>query len=235
MKRTWIVSLATAALLVGQSAFADHDKDCKGTHGTISAKSDNSITVNGKMYTLEPGATVTRENGSTVGVTGVKVGDKVCLDTASSDSKQVAKLMVLDRNAAVSASTKSGEVAYADKLNEVERKAHEAMCKGHHGTITDKTAQSISVDGKTYALKINTPVNKQEEPLLPKTVKVGDRVCFDLKEAADGSQQIAKLMAIDEETDKTRVRDKDTGADVKIKKDSDKIEVNTPDHKIEVK
>src|SRR6185369_7291835 len=146
MKRTWIVSLAAAALLVGPSAFADHDKDCKGTHGTVSAKTDTSITVNGKSYTLDSGVKVSKENGSAVGLTDVKVGDKVCLDTASKDSKQVAKIMVLDRTA-ISTSGRA-DVTYAEKLNAVEQKAHEAMCKGHHGTVTDKTAHSISIDGK---------------------------------------------------------------------------------------
>jgi hypothetical protein len=113
------------------------------------------------------------------------------------------------------------------KISEAQRKTHEKICQGHHGTVTSKTDSSITVDGKTYALTVDTRVNKQEEPLLPKTVKVGDTVCFTTEKAADGSQQIAKLIAIDKD-EKVRVREKDSDS-------PGKVEVETPNRKIEVK
>jgi hypothetical protein len=115
--------------------------------------------------------------------------------------------------------TKGGKIA------EAQRKTHEKICQGHHGTVTAKTDTSITVDSKTYALTADTRVNKQEEPLLPKTVKVGDTVCFTTEKASDGSQQIAKLIAIDKD-EKVRVREKDSDG---------KVEVETPSKKIEIK
>ena len=216
------------------SAYADHDKECKAKHGTVSAKTDNSITVDGKTYNLDANTTVSTHSGTTANLASVKVGDKVCVETGTGESKQVSKVVVMDKNAKIASSDGSRVRA---KMSDLDRKTHEKICKGHHGTISDKTANTLTIDGKEYAFKINTPVNKQEEPLLPKTVKVGDRVCFDLKEAADGTRQIAKMIAIDDEADKARVREKESDSDTKLKVKSspNKVEVETPDKKVEVK
>lgn len=118
----------------------------------------------------------------------------------------------------------------SDKTAEAKRKAHEKICQGHHGNVTAKTDTTITIDDKTYALTADTKVNKQEEPLLLKTVKVGDTVCFTTQKAADGSQQISKLIAIDKD-EKVRVREKESDSS-----DSpSKVEVETPNKKIEVK
>ena len=114
------------------------------------------------------------------------------------------------------------------KVAEVQRKTHESICKGNHGTVTAKSDTAITIDGKAYALTADTKVNKQEEALLPKTVKVGDSVCFVTQDAADGSKQISKLIAIDKDTDKVRVRENDSDS-------PSKVEVETPNKKIEVK
>ena len=95
--------------------------------------------------------------------------------------------------------------------------------------VTAKTDTSVTIDGKMYALTADTKVNKQEEPLLLKTVKVGDKVCFTTEKAADGTQQIAKLMAVGDE-DKVQVREKEVDVD-----SPSKVEVETPNKKIEVK
>lgn len=215
------------------AAYANHDKDCKSTHGTVSAKGDNSVTVNGKTFNLDSSTSITKEDGGTASLASINAGDKVCIQTSSSDSKEASKVVVLNdeskgrpdeaTGAASGSSTDKGN--YADTLSAAQQKVHEEMCEGHHGRITDKTANSLTIDGKIYALKINTPVNKQEEPLLPKTVKVGDRVCYDLKKAADGSKQISRLIAIDRASDeKMRVREKESDSDdlkngVDVKKD----------------
>ena len=112
-----------------------------------------------------------------------------------------------------------------DKIAEANHKTHEKICQGNHGTVTAKTDTSVTIDGKTYALTMDTKVNKQEEPLLLKTVKVGDNVCFVTEKAADGSPQISKLIAIDKD-EKVRVRDRQN--------DSPSKEVETP-NKNEVK
>jgi hypothetical protein len=116
----------------------------------------------------------------------------------------------------------------SDKVSELNRKTHEKICQGNHGTVTTKTDNSVTIDGKQYALTVDTRVNKQEEPLLPKTVKSGDTVCFTTEKASDGSQQIAQLIAIPKDTEKVRVREKESDS-------PSKVEVETPDKKIEVK
>jgi len=97
-----------------------------------------------------------------------------------------------------------------DKVSELNRKTHEKICQGNHGTVSAKTDNSITVDGKQYALTADARVNKQGEPLLTKTVKSGDTVCFTTEKAADGSQQIAQLIAIPKDAEKVRVREKES-------------------------
>ena len=116
----------------------------------------------------------------------------------------------------------------SDKLSELNRKTHEKICQGKHGTVTSKTDNSVTIDGKQYALTIDTRVNKQEEALLTKTLKSGDTVCFTTEKAADGSQQVAQLIAIPKDTEKVRVREKESDS-------PSKVEVETPNKKIEVK
>jgi hypothetical protein len=123
---------------------------------------------------------------------------------------------------------KEVKVEAKDKISEANQKTHEKICQGNHGTVTSKTDNSITVDGKQYALTLDTRVNKQEEPLLPKTVKVGDHVCFRTQKAADGSMQISQLIAVPQDTEKVRVREKEDGS-------PSKVEVETPEKKIEVK
>ncbi|HMJ91631.1 MAG TPA: DUF5666 domain-containing protein, partial [Candidatus Acidoferrum sp.] len=177
MKRLSItISVVLSALVLGVvPAYADHDKDCKdGKHGTVTARTDTSITVDGKTYNTAA-ASITGEKDSAA-VSTVKVGDKVCVLTSSANSMDASKIMVLNQGKGSSPSSAStgegGEKGYAT-MSDLDRKAHEKMCKGKHGTITDKTANSLTIDGKQYAFKINTPVNKQEEALLSKTTKVG--------------------------------------------------------------
>ncbi len=114
-----------------------------------------------------------------------------------------------------------------DKVSEANQKTHEKICQGHHGTITAKSDSSVTIDGKQYALTADTQVNKQGEALISKSSKVGDTVCFTTEKAADGSMQISKLIAIDKD-EKVRVREKELDS-------PGKIEVETPDKKIEVK
>jgi hypothetical protein len=95
-----------------------------------------------------------------------------------------------------------------NKLAEANRKTHEKICQGHHGTVTAKSDNSITIDGKRYAYTADTRVNKQEEALISKTTKVGDHVCFTTEKAADGSEQVAQVIMVDKD-EKVRVRDKD--------------------------
>ncbi|HEY0549428.1 MAG TPA: hypothetical protein VGF13_07465, partial [Verrucomicrobiae bacterium] len=53
-----------------------------------------------------------------------------------------------------------------NKGAEANRKTHEKLCQGHHGTITAKSDSSVTIDGKQYALTADTQVNKQGEALI---------------------------------------------------------------------
>lgn len=109
----------------------------------------------------------------------------------------------------------------SDKASDLTRKTHEKICQGNHGTVTSKSDNSVTIDGKQYALTADTRVNKQEEALLTKAIKSGDTVCFTTEKASDGSQQIAQLIAIPKDTDKVRVREKQSDS-------PDKVDVETP-------
>ena len=114
-----------------------------------------------------------------------------------------------------------------DKVAEANQKTHEKICQGHHGTITAKSDSTMTIDGKQYALTADTQTTKQGEALISKSSKVGDTVCFTTEKATDGSMQISRLIAIDKD-EKVRVRDKELDT-------PNKVEVETPNKKIEVK
>jgi hypothetical protein len=115
----------------------------------------------------------------------------------------------------------------SDKVAETNKKTHEKICEGHHGTVTAKTDNTVTIDGQQYAMKVGTPVNKQEDSTLLKGVKVGDTVCYTTQKAADGSQQISQIIGIAKD-EKVRVREKESDS-------PSKVEVETPNKKIEVK
>jgi hypothetical protein len=138
-----------------------------------------------------------------------------------------AALLIVPSSARAADDDKDVKVKAGDKTAEAQQKTHEKICQGHHGTVTAKSDNSITIDGKQYALTADTQVNKQGEALLSKTAKVGDTVCFTTQKAADGSMQISKIIAIDKD-EKVRVREKENDS-------LGKGEVETPEKKDEVK
>ncbi len=114
-----------------------------------------------------------------------------------------------------------------NKVAEANRKTHEKICQGNHGAITAKSDSTLTIDGKQYALTADAKETKGGESLISKTSKVGDTVCFTTQKATDGSMQISKMIAIDKD-EKVRVREKELDS-------PDKVEVETPNKKIEVK
>lgn len=114
-----------------------------------------------------------------------------------------------------------------NKVAEANQKTHEKICQGNHGSITAKSDSTLTIDGKQYALTADAKETKGGESLISKASKVGDTVCFTTQKAADGSMQISKMIAIDKD-EKVRVRDRELDA-------PNKIEVETPDKKLEVK
>jgi hypothetical protein len=115
-----------------------------------------------------------------------------------------------------------------NKVAEANREAHQAMCKGKHGKVTDKTDSTVTIDGKRHAMTLDARVTKQDEVIKLKNIAVGDTVCYTTQEAADGTQQVAKIMEIDP-NDKVRVREKETDTDTDVK-----VETPGKDKKIEV-
>ncbi|HTD68587.1 MAG TPA: hypothetical protein VK846_18855 [Candidatus Limnocylindria bacterium] len=113
-----------------------------------------------------------------------------------------------------------------NKITEANRKTHEKICQGHHGTVTAKTDNSVTINDKQYAMTADAQVNKQGEPVLLKTLKTGDFVCFTTQKAADGSSQISQVIALDNDQ-KVRVREREGSSPSK--------EVETPNKKNDVK
>src|SRR6185436_10030611 len=135
------------------------------------------------------------KDGNTTALANVNVGDKVCIETktaaakTASDQRLVARVVVLNKDEA--AGFDRGDRSYArDKTSDSQREAHKRICQGHHGTVTAKTDNSVTIEGKTYAMSAGTRVIKGSDAAVAlKKVTVGDTVCFDTQAAADGSQQ----------------------------------------------
>lgn len=113
-----------------------------------------------------------------------------------------------------------------EKIAEANRKTHEKICQGHHGTVSAKADNSITIDGKRYAYTADTRTVKGGGALISKTVKVGDHVCFTTEKAADGSDQVAQVIMVDKD-EKVRVRDRELDSPSKVDE--------TPNKKNEVK
>jgi hypothetical protein len=199
----------------------------------VSAKTDNSITVEGKTYTLDRGAKVMKDGNTTALAKrqrrrqGLHRNEKQRRPRRRPISGWYQRVVVLNKDEA--AGVDRGDRSYArDKTSDSQREAHERICQGHHGTVTAKTDNSVTIEGKTYAMSADTRVIKGSDAAVTlKKVTVGDTVCFDTQAAADGSQQVTALMTINKD-EKVRVREKDSDS-------PGKGEVETPNKKDEAK
>lgn len=113
-------------------------------------------------------------------------------------------------------------------LSEANRETHQKICEGNHGKVTAKTDNNVTIDGKRYALTADARVQRGNGAVLLRGVEVGDTLCFTTQKAADGTMQISQLMAVPADTEKVRVREKENDS-------PNKVEVETPNKKIEVK
>ena len=107
---------------------------------------------------------------------------------------------------------------------------HDKDCKGVHGKVTKKSDTTITVDDKSYAMTAASKITKDGKAVELTKVKIGESVCLNTKEAADGSQQVASLLVLDkadaDSTGKARVRgkvdDSDKSKDRDLNRDKNK-------------
>ena len=76
-----------------------HEKICQGHHGTLTAKSDSSVTIDGKQYALTADTKTTKQGEALISKSS-KVGDTVCFTTekAADGSMQISKLIAIDKD-----------------------------------------------------------------------------------------------------------------------------------------
>lgn len=103
-----------------------HEKICQGNHGAITAKSDHSITIDGKQYALTADTKTTKQGEALISKSS-KVGDTVCFTTekAADGSMQISKLIAIDKDEKArvrekeDASPNKGDVETPNKKDEV--------------------------------------------------------------------------------------------------------------------
>jgi hypothetical protein len=85
-----------SGLTIGGIAHAEHGKNCKNVHGKVTVVTDESVTVNDKLYKVGESTRVMRD-GEKVKVNKIKAGDIVCLDARGKDDidSQIAGITVL--------------------------------------------------------------------------------------------------------------------------------------------
>jgi hypothetical protein len=193
--------LVVVGILVSRNfAYADHDKDCKNIHGKVTVVTDEGITVNDKLYKV--GKTTRLAKGDkVVKLENISVGDMVCLDARGKDDiggAEVASVAVLT----VSDSTPVKEVVrekesvrqvdptptgrdkeYVREKETVRQVVHDKTCNHLHGKVTRIDESTIILNGQPHTFTTTTLVTKDGQTAKIETVKAGDFVCLDEKDA----------------------------------------------------
>jgi hypothetical protein len=103
MKQFIIYSFVIGGLLASRGlANAEHDKACKNVHGKVTVVTEDSVTVNDKMYKVGKSTRIVKGD-QVLKLEKISAGDVVCLDTRGSDNlalgSEVAGLTVMTTDA----------------------------------------------------------------------------------------------------------------------------------------
>ena len=79
MKTRLHILTIVCALAVTGIAQAEHKSSCKNVHGKVTVVTDDSVTVNDKLYKIGDDTRITKD-GEKVKSSQLKAGDIVCLD-----------------------------------------------------------------------------------------------------------------------------------------------------------
>jgi hypothetical protein len=96
--KTLLWTITTACVLaVGGIAQAEHNKNCKNVHGKVTVVTEDSVTVNDKLYQVGETTRVMKD-GEKVKIGQLKAGDIVCVDARGKgdvQNNQIAAITVL--------------------------------------------------------------------------------------------------------------------------------------------
>jgi hypothetical protein len=176
MKRFIICSLVAVGVIVSRSAvYADHDKSCKNVHGKVTVIAEDGITVGDKMYKVGKSTRVTKGN-EVIPFEKISAGDLVCLDARGKDDiggGEVASVAVL---------TVDGSPRVVEKET-VRQISHDKNCTHLHGKVTRIDDSTIIVEDKPHITSTTTVITKDGQTRTIETIKTGDFVCLDEKDA----------------------------------------------------
>ena len=96
MKALLTTLTVTCVLAMGGVAQAEHKGTCKAVHGKLTVVTEDSVTVNDKLYKVGDTTRILKD-GEKVKITTLKAGDIVCLDARGKDEvdAQIAAVTVL--------------------------------------------------------------------------------------------------------------------------------------------
>jgi len=160
-------------------AYAEHDKACKNVHGKVTVITEDGITVNDKLYKVGKSTRITKGDKA-VKLENISPGDMVCLDARGKDDiggAEVASVAVL------TVTDSSPVKEYVREKETVRQISHDKNCNHLHGKVTRIEESTIVVDGQPHTYTTTTLVTKDGQTAKVETVKAGDFVCLDEKDA----------------------------------------------------
>ena len=180
MKRILIYSLVIGAVFASRSlAYAEHDKACKNVHGKVTVITEDGVTVNDKLYKVGKSTRITKGDKA-VKLENISAGDMVCLDARGKDDiggAEVASVAVLTVN------DSSPVKEYVREKETIRQISHDKSCNHLHGKVTRIEESTIVVDGQPHTYTTTTLITKDGQTAKVETVKAGDLVCLDEKDA----------------------------------------------------
>jgi hypothetical protein len=182
MKKLIIYSLVVGGILASKDLVrAEHDKSCKNVHGKVTVVTEDGITVGDKLYKVGKSTRITKGE-QVVKLDKIAAGDLVCLDTRGKDDiggGEVASVAVLNLNDPRPVREKE----YVREKETVRQISHDKNCDHVHGKVTRIEDSTIIVEGKPHGWTTTTLVTKDGQTSKIETIKAGDFVCLDEKDA----------------------------------------------------
>ena len=182
MKKWIIYSLVVGGIFASRGlVYADHDKSCKNVHGKVTVVSEDGITVADKLYKVGKSTRITKAD-KPVKLENIATGDFVCVDARGKDDiggGEVASVTVLS----VTDGAAATEREYVREKETVRQTSHDKNCNHLHGKVTRIEESTIMLDGQPHTFTTTTLVTKDGQTAKIETVKAGDFVCMDEKDA----------------------------------------------------
>src|ERR1051325_1294879 len=179
MKRFITHLLVIVGILVSRNfVYADHDKSCKNVHGKVTAITEDGVIVGDKLYKVGKTTRITRGD-RVIKLDNLSTGDLVCVDTRGKDdigSGEVAGLTVLVPTETVRETTR-------ETTTILQPTSRDQGPNRIYGKVTRVGDSTIVVEGQPHTTTTTTVVTKDGRTTKIETVKPGDFVRLDEKDA----------------------------------------------------